>query len=65
LERRLQRLGHLGRMDEGHAPEQLLFGELLRRRPFHGPNKRWRDEVVGDLHKIGMEDRWYLVVSGL
>jgi len=56
LEQRLQWLGHLGRMDEGQAPKQLLFGEL---QPFHGPKKRWHDEVVGDLYAIGVEDEWY------
>ena len=59
LDRRLQWLGHLGRMDEGRTPKQLLFGELLRRRQFHGVKKRWRDEVAGDLRAIGIEDGWF------
>jgi len=46
-------------MDDSHTPKQLLFGELLRRRPFHGVKKRWNDEVAGDLHAIGVGDGWF------
>ena len=35
-------VGHLGRMDEGRTPKQLLFGELLRRQPFYGV-KKWQE----------------------
>jgi len=35
-------------LNDGCTPKQLLFGELLRRRPFHGVKKKWRDEVEGD-----------------
>jgi len=51
--------GHLGRMDESRTPKQLLFGELLKTRPFHGTKKRWRDEIVGDLRAIGVGDEWF------
>ena len=43
----------MGRMDEQCAPKQLLFGELVKRRPFHGPKKKWRDEVMNDLCALG------------
>ena len=33
-------MGYLGHMDEGRSPKQLLFDELVKRRPFHGPKKR-------------------------
>ena len=59
LERRLRWLGHLSRMDESRTPKQLLFGELLRRQPFRGTKKRWRDEIVGDLRAVGVGDGWY------
>ena len=41
-------------------PKQLLFAELLKKRPFYGAKKRWRDEVVKDLWAISVED-WYVV----
>jgi len=41
-------------------PKQLFFGELLKKRPFHGAKKRWRDEVMSDLWAISVED-WYVV----
>ena len=58
LDRRLQWLGHLGRMDDECTPKQLLFDELLRRQPFHGV-KRWCDEVEGDVCAIGVGDGWF------
>ena len=59
LEQGLWWLGHLGCMDEDCSPKQLLFGKLVKRRPFHGPMKRWFDEVVSNLHALGVEDEWY------
>ena len=40
LDQRLRWLGHLGRMDDDRLPQKLLFGELLKKRPFHGAKKR-------------------------
>jgi len=55
LERKLHWLGYLGRMDESRTPK-LLFGELLKRRPFHGTKKR--DDEIGMMRlrddEIGM-----------
>jgi len=36
MERHLCWLGHLGRMSDDRLPRQLLFGELQKKRPFHG-----------------------------
>ena len=46
--------------NDDRLPKQLLFGELLKKRPFHGAKKRWRDEMMSDLWAIGVED-WYAV----
>ena len=51
-------MGHLGCMDQGCTPKQLLFGELLRMRPFYVVKKRWHGEVAGDLRAIGIGDGW-------
>ena len=59
LDQRLRWLGYLGRMSSDRLPKQLLFGELLKRRPFYGAKKRWRDEVMSDLRAISVED-WYV-----
>ena len=52
-------MGHVGRMEEVRLPKVMLFGELRKKRPFHGPKRRWRDVVVGDLQAIGEKDGWY------
>ena len=59
LDRRLRWLGHLGHMDKGCTPKQLLFNELLRKQPFQGVEKRWRDELVRDLCAICVGDGWF------
>jgi len=60
LNQRLQWLGHLGHMSVDRLLKQLLFRELLKKRPFHSAKKRWRDEVMSDLWAISVED-WYVV----
>ena len=44
-----------GRMNSERLPKQLLFGELLKKKPFHGAKKRWMDEVMRDLKAISVE----------
>ena len=53
-------LGYLGRMDSKRLPKQLLFGEVMKKRPFYDTKKRWRDELMRGLKAIGMED-WYAI----
>lgn len=45
MDRRLQWLGHLGRMEDERLPEEMLFGELRKKRPCHGLKKGWRDQI--------------------
>ena len=59
MDRRLQWLGHLGRMEDERLPKQVVFGELRKKRPCHGVKKRWRDQVSKDLEAIGLRDDWY------
>ena len=33
-------------MSSKQLPKQLLFGKLLKNRPFHGTKKQWRDKVT-------------------
>ena len=46
---RMRWLGHVAGMDTGRVPKPIVFGELPGTRPRHGPKKRRRDVIVGDL----------------
>ena len=39
-------------------PKQILFSTFPSRRPAHGPHRRWKDCVVGDLRARGLEEGW-------
>ena len=56
---RLRWLGHMPHMKPSHSPKQLLFGELEKKRPSHGTNRRWRDIAVTDIKAAGDNDSWY------
>ena len=45
-------------------PTQLLFGELTKTRPRHGPKKRWRDLAVTDVRTLGIERDWFEIAQG-
>ena len=59
LEQRLRWLGHLGRMEGNRLPKRVLFGELEKKRPFHGTKRRWRDVVKAYKEAIGVGKGWY------
>ena len=53
-------LGHVCRMDDNRQPKRLLFGKLLKPRPFHGTKQRWRDVVNTDLKSLKIPlNGWY------
>ena len=57
-------LGHVARMDTGRIPKQTVFGELPGARPRHGPKKRWRDVIVGDLvSRHILLGEWYMLAQ--
>ena len=43
-------------MEDYRIPKQLLFGELVKTHLTHGPKKRWKDPVVVDVRKLGIEE---------
>ena len=64
VQRRLRWLGHVARMEDDRLPKQLLFGELLTVRPRHGPKLRWRDVIVKDVQRMGLDAiNWYEVAQ--
>ena len=40
-------------------PKRVLFGELRKKRACHGPKRRWRDQMLGDLQAVRMKEEWY------
>lgn len=59
MEQQLQWLGHVARMEPYRLPNQMLFGELLKKRLCHGTKRRWRDVAVADLKAVGIDDSWF------
>ena len=55
IKHRLRWLGHLVRMEPDQLAKQLLFGELVNRRPSHGVKRRWRDVAAAILKEISVE----------
>jgi uncharacterized protein YbjT (DUF2867 family) len=43
--------------------QQLLFGELEKKRPSHGMKRRWRDVVAADIKAAGVSEDWYEVAQ--
>ena len=51
------------RMEDFRVPKKLLFGELTKTRPRHGPKKRWRDLAVTDVRTLGIERDWFKIAQ--
>ena len=56
-------LGHLACMEPYQLPKQILFGELQKKRPSHGTERRWRDMAVADLKPVPVGEDWYHAVQ--
>ena len=64
VQHRLHWLDHVVRMGDDRLPKQMLFGELLTARPFHGPKLRWRNAVLRDVQRMGLDAlSWYEVAQ--
>ena len=48
-------------MMRGYVPKRMLFGELRKKRSCHGTNKRWNDQMSGDLQVLGLRENWHEV----
>ena len=57
---RLCWFGHFSRVDDERLPKQI-FIEGIAPHPRHGPKKRWRDSVMGDLQSLGVSDGWLML----
>ena len=50
-------------MDSSRLPKQLLFSELTKTHPRHGPKRHWRDLAVMDVRALGIEGDWYKIAQ--
>jgi hypothetical protein len=55
--RRLERLGHIIRMNEARAVKKIFEGKLEGRRSRGQPRLRWINDVEDDLRRLGVK-RW-------
>ena len=53
---RLRWLGHVARMEEVRLPRKIFEGTVEGRRPVGRPRKRWKDNVMEDLEKVGIQN---------
>ena len=44
-------------------PKQLLFSELTKICPRHGPKRHWKDLAVMDIRALGNEGDWYKIAQ--
>ena len=72
--RRMRRVGHAARMEEGRGVHKVLVEKSERKRPLGRPRRRWVDNIKMDLQEVGrgcgdwMElaqdrDRWWVLVG--
>ena len=59
MERQIQWLGRLARMEEHRMPRQALFGQLRKTRPFHGVKMSWKDRVKRDMTSLRIFAHWF------
>jgi len=41
------------------SQRKFLFGELQKKRPYHGTKRWWRDLVSSDMVELGVKQKWY------
>jgi hypothetical protein len=49
---RIERLGHIERMDQARPTRKLLHCKPMGTRPVGGPRQRWQEDVMEDLKKL-------------
>ena len=64
-QRRMQWLGHLTWMKDGHIPKDLLYGELVTgKRPTGRPQLRFKEVCKQDLQELGINtDSWEVTAT--
>ena len=63
MQRHLEWLGHLARMQDHRFPKMCLFGWLPQKQPCGGPRRRWRDLAKKDLKAMEIGVDWYNVAQ--
>ena len=51
---RIQWLGHVERLNETAMPKRVLKGKLYAMRRIGRPRKRWLEDVIADLRRMGI-----------
>ena len=46
--------GHVARMEKGRSAFKILTGKPTGKRPLGRPRRRWEDNIIMDLEKIGI-----------
>ena len=57
MSRKLRWADHVARMEEGRSAFKMLTGYPTGKRPLGRPRRRWKDNIIMELHELAINTR--------